>query len=57
MKMSEKQDFKECSECGEFRAEYHEWDCSGTWTSEDYCNAGHDLEDTDPNSCKDYWVK
>ena len=55
--MSEKQDFKECSECGEFRAEYHEWDCSGTWTSEDYCNAGHDLEDTDSNSCKDYWVK
>lgn len=46
---------RECQFCGEFRTEYHEWDCNGTWTSEDYCNAGHDIEDTNPNKCKDYW--
>lgn len=48
---------REHQNCGEYRTEYHEWDCSGTWTCEDYCNMGHDLEDTNPNSCKDYWDK
>lgn len=48
---------REHQNCGEYRTEYKEWDCSGTWTCEDYCNMGHDLEDTNPNSCKDYWDK
>ena len=46
---------RECSFCGEFRTDYQDPDCYGGWTSKDFCNAGHDLEDTDPNSCKDYW--
>ena len=45
---------KECQFCGEFRTEYHVYE-DYSWSAEDYCNAGHDLEDTDPNSCKDYW--
>ena len=47
---------RECSFCGEFRTEYHEYE-DYSWSAEDFCNAGHDLEDTDPNSCKDYWDK
>lgn len=54
-RVAEEPEVKECSFCGEFRTEYHEEDCCGTWSAEDFCNAGHDLEDTDPNSCKDYW--
>ena len=58
-KGSEKEDnqeteVRECQFCGEFRTEYHEYD-DYSWSAEDYCNAGHDLEDTNPNSCKDYW--
>lgn len=58
---SEKEDnqeteVRECQFCGEFRTEYHEYD-DYSWSAEDYCNAGHDLEDTNPNSCKDYWDK
>ncbi|MBR4396526.1 MAG: hypothetical protein IKS93_01580, partial [Methanobrevibacter sp.] len=48
---------RECSFCGEFRTEYEDPDCYGGWTSKDFCNAGHELEDSDPNSCKDYWDK
>ena len=60
-KESEKEDnqeteVRECQFCGEFRTEYHEYE-DYSWSAEDYCNAGHDLEDTDPNSCKDYWDK
>ena len=47
---------KECQFCGEFRTEYHEYE-DYSWSAEDYCNAGHYLEDTDPNTCKDYWDK
>ena len=54
-RVAEEPEVKECSFCGEFRTEYHEEDCCGNWSAEDFCNAGHDLEDTDPNSCKDYW--
>ena len=50
----EEEEVKECQFCGEFRTEYHEYE-DYSWSAEDYCNAGHDLEDTDPNSCKDYW--
>ena len=45
---------RECQFCGEFRTEYHEYE-DYSWSAEDYCNAGHDLEDTNPNQCKDYW--
>ena len=50
----EETEVRECSDCGEFMTEYHEYE-DYSWSAEDYCNAGHDLEDTDPNSCKDYW--
>ena len=52
----EETEVRECSDCGEFMTEYHEYE-DYSWSAEDYCNAGHDLEDTDPNSCKDYWDK
>ena len=51
---NEETEVRECQFCGEFRTEYHEYE-DYSWSAEDYCNAGHDLEDTDPNSCKDYW--
>lgn len=47
-------EIRECQFCGEFRTEYHEYE-DYSWSAEDYCNAGHYLEDTDPNTCKDYW--
>ena len=50
----EETEVRECSDCGEFMTEYHEYE-DYSWSAEDYCNAGHDLEDTNPNSCKDYW--
>ena len=53
---NQENEVKECQFCGEFRTEYHEYE-DYSWSAEDYCNAGHDLEDTDPNSCKDYWDK
>lgn len=52
----EETEVRECSDCGEFMTEYHEYE-DYSWSAEDYCNAGHDLEDTDPNTCKDYWDK
>ena len=52
----EENEVKECQFCGEFRTEYHEYE-DYSWSAEDYCNAGHYLEDTDPNTCKDYWDK
>lgn len=53
---NQENEVKECQFCGEFRTEYHEYE-DYSWSAEDYCNAGHDLEDTDPNTCKDYWDK
>ena len=52
----EETEVRECSDCGEFMTEYHEYE-DYSWSAEDYCNAGHDLEDINPNSCKDYWDK
>ena len=54
LKDNQETEVRECQFCGEFRTEYHEYE-DYSWSAEDYCNAGHDLEDTDPNSCKDYW--
>ena len=54
LKDNQETEVRECQFCGEFRTEYHEYE-DYSWSAEDYCNAGHDLEDTDPNTCKDYW--
>ena len=53
-RLNQETEVRECQFCGEFRTEYHEYE-DYSWSAEDYCNAGHDLEDTNPNNCKDYW--
>lgn len=46
-----------CSCCRNLKTIYHEWDCSGTWTSEIECGMGHDLEETDGTQCDDFISK
>ena len=43
-----------CNICGNLKTIYHEWDCSGTWTSESECVMGHNLDETDGTNCEDY---
>lgn len=51
------EDFKICSECGNFETEYEETIVFGEYEtlSRSYCNMGHDIDDTDANKCPDYY--
>lgn len=52
--IEDKDSIYECQDCIYFETIYHEWDCSGTWTSEDKCVNGYYLEDMTPYDCEEF---
>ena len=52
--MAKHDDGRCCNTCTRRYTIYREWDCMGTWTSENKCGVGHDLEETNGTDCDDY---
>ena len=55
--MTNYDDGRGCTICGNLKTTYHEWDCCGTWTCEIECMLGYDLNEVDGTNCDDFWYE